>query len=643
MKPFSSDEDKSFKLFSQQEIEELNKRSGSIARYGGNKENLYGDSHIVNVGVQINGTPFFSNTCIQLKLTQKLNADHEFILTADPDEFGESDSYILQNSRQYLGSRISFTFRQWGKAASVWTGVITSVSSQKKDGVKKIIIKGKSPAYLMDNGLHCRSFEDKTFEEIIKEVTQDYPQNLVSFDVNPNFKDKLKYIAQYNQTDLQFLKNLAQRYGEYLFYTGEIFSFSAWGSRIVELTEGEDIYDFELKMETGPQKFSYTAYDPKQASDYTIHSESQAVQQSENPFQQSAVNSSETLFTAIPTAHYDQSLLHKNQVDIEESVLRQRKKQQNLVFIEATTNNPEVRIGDIAKMNAYMPGNTTFKTGKIPIESYRITEIVHEFSDGEGYTNTFVGVPKDLTVPTYYNEQDTPKAQIQHATVTDNKDPLRMGRVRVQFIWQKPNNQQTPWIQIIQPHSGTDKGTYFNPEIGETVVCAFQGGNAEAPIVLGTAYNGGEIAAYYTEGNDIKVLQTRSGTKIVFNDAEGQGSILMEDPSGNKMFMDGEGNISVNAPKNMDFTVGNDFTINVGNNLSTRVGNDNELEVAQAHTHTSFSYNQRVYENKQVTVNGNLSETTSTSTYKIIGGDFWVQSAGISTIVGAIDAKINKG
>ncbi|WP_240665148.1 hypothetical protein [Flavobacterium columnare] len=55
------------------------------------------------------------------------------------------------------------------------------------------------------------------------------------------------------------------------------------------------------------------------------------------------------------------------------------------------------------------------------------------------------------------------------------------------------------------------------------------------------------------ENNDhIKAIHTRSGTKIILNDA--QGSVFIEDPSGNTWTMDRQGNISVNAPKNFTKT-----------------------------------------------------------------------------------------
>ncbi|WP_128331230.1 type VI secretion system Vgr family protein [Apibacter sp. HY039] len=551
------------------------------ARYGGSKDNRYGDSHLVHIRVHIKSQPFFTHTHIELRLVERIKGEHEFTLTADPDEFGESDGYLLENSREYLGSHITFEFRQFGKTASVWTGVISSISSRKNKGIRHVILQGTSPSVLMENGLHCRSFEDKTFEEIIQEVTRRYPQDLIRFKVNPNFKESLSYVVQYNQSDFEFLCHLSERFGEYFYYSGEEYHFSSWGSRIVEVLEGEDVYDYDVQLKTLPQKFSYTGYDPQQNSSYTIDSSHSRVQSSENPFQRSASNTSEGLFTVSPTGHYLGSLMHQHQLEIERQVLRERQHKQNLVYVEATSNNPHLRVGDIAKMNAWMPGHKVFKTGKTPIESYRILEIIHEFSDGGGYINSFTGVPKDLSVPPYYNAACFPKAELQHATVTDNQDPLKMGRVRVQFVWQKPNNQQSPWIQLIQPHAGTGKGTYMNPEIGETVLCAFQGGNAECPIVLGTAYNGGEIAAYYTQGNDIKVIQTRSGAKIVFNDAEGQGSIMIEDPSGNKMFMDGEGNIKVNAPKDIEITAGENMKMQVGNDLHFTVGNQATLDIMQ--------------------------------------------------------------
>src|SRR5690606_14551421 len=134
------------------------------------------------------------------------------------------------------------------------------------------------------------------------------------------------------------------------------------------------------------------------------------------------------------------------------------------------------------------------------------------------------------------------KAETQPAKVIDNNDPEGLGRVKVQYNWAS-GNTTSDWMRMIQPHSGAGKGFYFIPEIDEEVLVGFEGGNAQNPYVLGTQYNGSESSGYADGENNVKAIHTRSGTKIVLNDAE--GSILIEDPSGNSWKMDGQGNIDV--------------------------------------------------------------------------------------------------
>jgi hypothetical protein len=133
------------------------------------------------------------------------------------------------------------------------------------------------------------------------------------------------------------------------------------------------------------------------------------------------------------------------------------------------------------------------------------------------------------------------------------------------------------------------------------------------------------------------------------NDAE--GSVFIEDPSGNTILMDGKGNININAPKNMTINVGENLDISVGNNMTTSIQNNNDtsvgannsLSVTDLHKLSAKTYNQTVDENKTVIIYGDLSETTATTTHKAEQGDILFKSAGVAKILGAIDAKVNKG
>ena len=186
-----------------------------------------------------------------------------------------------------------------------------------------------------------------------------------------------------------------------------------------------------------------------------------------------------------------------------------------------------------------------------------VIEVTHNSEVHGNYSCAFKAIPADVAAPHYTDVHAYAKAETQPAKVTDNNDPDGLGRVQVSFYW-AGGNIKSDWMRLIQPHAGAGKGFYFIPEIGEEVLVGFEGGNAERPYVMGTNYNGSESSGYNTSGNDQKVIHTRSGTKMIFNDAE--GSVFIEDPSGNTWKMDGQGNIEVNAPKN--------FTVNAGENIT---------------------------------------------------------------------------
>lgn len=143
-------------------------------------------------------------------------------------------------------------------------------------------------------------------------------------------------------------------------------------------------------------------------------------------------------------------------------------------------------------------------------------------------------------------------------------------------------------------------------------------------------------------------MRTRSGIIMVFNDAE--GSALIEDPSGNKYFMDGKGNIFVTAPKNMTFNVGEDLTINVGKNMTTQVGEDQSTDVGKNKSTTvtnkislqALEYKQNIDKNKTMDIGGDLNETTGKTTHHS-NGNILIKSATVAKLLGAEDAEVNIG
>ena len=167
-----------------------------------------------------------------------------------------------------------------------------------------------------------------------------------------------------------------------------------------------------------------------------------------------------------------------------------------------------------------------------------------------------------------------PYCQSQTAIVIANEDPDGLSGIQIQMPWQKEKGQTTPFVPMVQLHGGAGKGFHWIPEVGETVFVDFQGGNAEMPIVMGTMTNRNEKSGYSTPNNDFKVMRTRSGILIVYNDAD--GSFLIQDPSGSQYFMDGKGNIKLLATKNIEIEAGENIVLKAGNDIEFSAGRNIE-------------------------------------------------------------------
>lgn len=515
----------------------------------------------------VEGKDFLAKNSYAVNLYQKTNDHDSFSITVPDDALDSFEGYVMEHSKNLLGKDLSITYWRFGQIKQTFAGIIEKVSNKKDEGggYGTLYITGFAPSILLENGKDCQSFEEKTLEQIIKEVTEDYPKE-AKVEVSSNYlnefnKNILPYTVQYKESDYAFIQRLAKRHGEFFYYTGEKLVFGNKTQPIIRLAENIDLIDVEFEMKMQSQDFSFISYDAQSGSKIEKDSNSIKSEFKESPFQSVAINASRKVFKKKPKMHFNATGINSSSdQELEEAVRLEKERRENLMRIKGRSKDPALKIGGRAELS---------DINSKAMETYRIIEITH-FYDGEDYYNEFIGIPDLFNAAPYIDTEALPKGEEQPARVTDNNDPMGMDRVRVQFPWQEDKNQVTPWIRLIQPHSGAGKGFHFIPEIGEEVLVGHESQNAEKPFVMGMHYNGSETSSYHTSGNDKKVIHTRSGTKIILNDAE--GSVFIEDPSGNTYLMDGAGNINVNAPKNMTFNAGENLNINVGQNMTTSVG-----------------------------------------------------------------------
>jgi type VI secretion system secreted protein VgrG len=460
--------------------------------------------------------------------------------------------------RTYLGDEVIFTFKSLTGIKLMSKGIITELSSVDLHGsAVGLHVKGISHTIVLDDMKKSRTFQERGMDDIVLGILAEGPGEFYQREsIKSTYLQEFKCMAQYNETSFEFLKRLGKRYGQWFYFDGMRMQFGQTKTSNIKLVNGASLHGFKIQANMSAHKISLGGYDYNGAANIR-NASARTSTGSKDSFSaivghnQGTVAQSELSIGAYTTNA-------QNSDEIEEMVkLQTAGSDANSVYYSGISYFP-LGLGQVFTIQ-----NQTVEHELIVIEVSHISQ-VHG-----NYSCNFKAIPADVAAPHYTDVHTFAKAETQPAKIKDNNDPDGLGRVKVQYNWTN-GNTTSDWMRMIQPHSGAGKGFYFIPEIGEEVLVGFEGGNAQNPYVLGTQYNGLESSGYNSGENDKKVIHTRSGTKILFNDAE--GSILIEDPSGNTYLMDGKGNINVNAPKNFTLNAGENVSITAGKNVSVNAG-----------------------------------------------------------------------
>ena len=123
--------------------------------------------------------------------------------------------------------------------------------------------------------------------------------------------------------------------------------------------------------------------------------------------------------------------------------------------------------------------------------------------------------------------------------VTNNKDPEKLGRVKVKFPWMT-NDEESHWARIATMDAGKDRGSWWIPEINDEVLCVFEHGDVDQVGRVAHRQARGGIGQQTDRLLDrrarthpqIKVaLEIRDIARDITRDAGRQPSLLAENPA----------------------------------------------------------------------------------------------------------------
>ena len=559
------------------------------------------------------------------RLQQSAKKHHEFELTLAHDSLGKAQNHNLLDSQKFLGQRLTVTFRykdsENESPERSFVGLITTVAfSQDKMSLGNIILKGKSPTILMDAAPHTQSFGGSQSvntgiiaEQVIKETLG---SGKFDFKVNSQNKSYINYSAQYNETHYNYLARIAESYGEQFYYDGYVLHFGSLpaAEKPIPLVYGSNVTNVQVEMNavhTKPQFFGYDSSSHAKMLSTSTNVKHLGELASKAYQLNDGIFTSQSLTPAPINANIS--------IDVDQSQKSAAGNAAVEVFtVSGDTTVPFLYPGCTADIQMRKPDtNETSHFTKL-----MITETIHEVDARGYYTGSFQAIAEGTGFMPRH-EFKIPNAEPQIATVISNTDPLNQGRIQVQFDWQQ--NNTTHFIRMMSPDAGgTDqitqnRGFVAVPEVGDQVMVGFEYHHPDFPFAMGGMFHG-KVGLGGGIDNHVKSIQTRSGNKVIFNDTE--GSIFIEDPSGNSYLMDGKGNITVTAPKNMTFIAGENLMISVGQNMSTTVGADQSNIVGMNKSESvTMNDTQSVGAMKITSVIGDASMMISGKLTEIIDGD----------------------
>lgn len=448
---------------------------------------------------------------------------------------------------------------------SIFKGIITSIGMDGDKGVSGTLhYRGYSTTILLESGRTMDSFTDATLGEIVSEVVEKYG-NGISIVNNPAFKSRIPYVQMQEESAYEFLRRLAWQYGEWFYYNGQVLYF---GNPYKEKDENL-VYDIDMDsmhFSSCVTPFHFSRHDYLSDSHMDMFGDDSEAVRGINTYLANAMKTSEGMFRSQTTMYSHTAAGHP--LDIEHfTAVEKGRNVASLIWMTGNTKTCRVRIGEPVVVQ--IPPNMCKRRD---MGRYRIVEITHRIEVSGGYANSFKGIPASMEyIPT--EDMRMPVAHAMLAEVTDNADPENLGRVQVQFAWQKSRNKTTNWIRVRSLDAGSsetvskNRGFVFVPEIGDQVMVDFELGDPCRPYVSGSMFhkNNGEGG---NADNHIKTIVTRSGHTLEFNDDEdGQWGITITDKENNIIRLDTKNKaISISSQEKI-IIESKDIVVSANNNL----------------------------------------------------------------------------
>jgi len=464
---------------------------------------------------------------MSLKIMQEFGNPHTFEALLPFEILEDSkDTFFNKSHETVMGKIIQFSIKTSDSQESQnfdFKGIVTSIELRNNDSFNPCFsLTGSSVDGLLKDGIQRRTFVKQTLRQIYDKVLDSYPQNLLKRKIKISDNPSIEYEVQYDESNYDFLKRIAQEHGNWFYYNGlELIIGSNEDDSADFQIDG--IQNYNMSISILPSRFGVYNYNYQKDEETAAISKDQKLT-GLNKLTNFALDKSENLFSRENQIVSVESI--QNGSELNDYVkLTKFMHAGNYICFDGTGENCDLRLGKIVSAKEIV-FNDDGSNSEENLGKYRITGIAHSVDENGCYSNQFTAIPDSLPLPPVYRDFAKPIGHIEIAEVVDNKDPDKLGRVKIKFYWQN-NDAETVWVRVSTLYSGAGKGMLFTPETGAQVIVGYQHNDPSQPVLLGSLYPKSNSESYTSDDNKLKMIQTKGSNFITFDDTDNDQHITL--------------------------------------------------------------------------------------------------------------------
>ncbi len=604
--------------------------------------------------VKVNGTNLDEShqaRVSEVSVEQSLHLPDMFAIrvfdAGDPSQSGRADYYMNLDMGAYkVGDEVEILMGHQDDPKALTKGEVTSVELEIDQARGPVLtIRGYDRSHRLHRGRQIRSYLQMSDSDIVSKVAASVGLAAQT----DSTSTRHEYVLQYNQTNWEFLRELAARNGFELFVQDRTLHFrkpKPGQQPGPELRLGENLLSVRTRVGSAYQakEVVVRGWDPKSKQPIVgkatsgklapktglAKSGQQVAQQFgggtvyvvNHPIddQTEAKNTAEAIFDELDGTY----------VQAEGTCL----------------GDPTLKPGVTVKMSTI---------GQQLSGDYYVTSAVHRISAYEGYTTSFVvsGRQTNTLLELVQGRRDGGGVgAVVVGVVTNNSDPKWPGRVKVRFPWLPSANsddgQESAWARVASPMAGKGRGFFWLPEVDDEVLVAFEHGDVNRPYVVGALWNdkdnppkantdtvksgkvneriiqtraGHVISLDDTDGKERISIKTKAGHELLMDDASGSEKISIKDKTGsnsiviesssNKITVKAAGDVNVETKANAKIDVTGNATVNTSGNTSVEA--KGSLTLKGMNVSVEATANLTLKANATASLEGNASTTVKAS------------------------------